>query len=206
MIGTPSIDLHSPGPIGDVTPSTIQFTTGTATTRIIIPNGSSSDCAIQFTGEADRGFYFASNAIRVRFDSTDSLVINDALTNINTNVEIGAGKQFQFAAIGSAASPNVYLATSPFPGFFFTTGSGGTIGFSADNSTNHLLIQTSVGITSLLVLRVPGGANPVLTTTATVTSGAGAQVGTLTNAPAAGNPTSWIPFNDNGTTRYIPAW
>lgn len=28
----------------------------------------------------------------------------------------------------------------------------------------------------------------------------------LTNAPRSGNPTKWIPVNDNGTTRYIPAW
>lgn len=38
------------------------------------------------------------------------------------------------------------------------------------------------------------------------TDGAAAQAGTLTNAPAAGNPTKWIPINDNGTTRYLPAW
>jgi hypothetical protein len=38
------------------------------------------------------------------------------------------------------------------------------------------------------------------------TNGAAAATGTLTNAPAAGNPTKWIPVNDNGTTRYIPAW
>jgi hypothetical protein len=25
-------------------------------------------------------------------------------------------------------------------------------------------------------------------------------------APASTNPTKWIPVNDNGTTRYIPAW
>ncbi|HZV21904.1 MAG TPA: hypothetical protein VE986_10210, partial [Hyphomicrobiales bacterium] len=37
-------------------------------------------------------------------------------------------------------------------------------------------------------------------------SGAGAATGTLTNAPTAGNPTKWIPIDDNGTTRYIPAW
>jgi hypothetical protein len=55
-------------------------------------------------------------------------------------------------------------------------------------------------------IAVPGAANPVLTTTATITSGAGAGAGTLTNAPAAGDPTSWIPIDDNGTTRYIPAW
>ena len=39
-----------------------------------------------------------------------------------------------------------------------------------------------------------------------LTNGAAANTGTLTNAPAAGNPTKWVPINDNGTTRYIPAW
>lgn len=37
-------------------------------------------------------------------------------------------------------------------------------------------------------------------------NGAAAQTATLTNGPTAGNPTKWIPVNDNGTTRYIPAW
>jgi hypothetical protein len=37
-------------------------------------------------------------------------------------------------------------------------------------------------------------------------NGAGAGAGTLTNAPAAGDPTKWIPIDDNGTTRYVPAW
>lgn len=43
-------------------------------------------------------------------------------------------------------------------------------------------------------------------TSASLTNGAGASSGTLTNAPSAGNPTKWIPIDDNGTTRYIPAW
>lgn len=46
----------------------------------------------------------------------------------------------------------------------------------------------------------------LLTTSVALTNGAGALTGTLTNAPAAGNPTKWIAINDNGTTRYIPAW
>jgi len=40
----------------------------------------------------------------------------------------------------------------------------------------------------------------------TLTNGAGAMVGTLNNAPAVGNPTKWVAIDDNGTTRYIPAW
>jgi hypothetical protein len=50
----------------------------------------------------------------------------------------------------------------------------------------------------------PGGV--LLKTTAALTDGAGASAGTLANAPSVGNPTKWIPINDNGTTRYIPAW
>lgn len=40
----------------------------------------------------------------------------------------------------------------------------------------------------------------------TLTNGAGANAGTLTNAPVSGDPTKWIPVDDNGTIRYIPAW
>ena len=46
----------------------------------------------------------------------------------------------------------------------------------------------------------------MMATATTFTDGAAAAAGTLLNAPAAGNPTKWIPIDDNGTTRYIPAW
>lgn len=44
------------------------------------------------------------------------------------------------------------------------------------------------------------------TSKTTLTDGAGIGSGTITNAPSAGNPTKWIGIDDNGTTRYIPAW
>lgn len=50
------------------------------------------------------------------------------------------------------------------------------------------------------------GSATLLQTSVALTNGAGAGTGTLANAPASGNPTKWIPINDNGTTRYIPAW
>jgi hypothetical protein len=46
----------------------------------------------------------------------------------------------------------------------------------------------------------------LLETTAVLANGAAAAIGTLLNAPAAGNPTKWVAINDNGTTRYIPTW
>lgn len=38
------------------------------------------------------------------------------------------------------------------------------------------------------------------------TSGPGAAVGTLTNAPSAGDPDFWLPVSINGTAHWIPAW
>jgi hypothetical protein len=56
------------------------------------------------------------------------------------------------------------------------------------------------------LLTLPGAAVPLLTTTTTITTGAGVGGGTLLNAPAAGNPTKWIPIDDAGVARFIPAW
>jgi len=50
------------------------------------------------------------------------------------------------------------------------------------------------------------GSTTLITSSVAFTNGAAAAAGTLLNAPVAGNPTKWIPINDNGTTRYIPAW
>ena len=41
---------------------------------------------------------------------------------------------------------------------------------------------------------------------AAITGGGTSQTPTLTAGPVAGNPTKWMPIDDNGTTRYLPAW
>jgi len=46
----------------------------------------------------------------------------------------------------------------------------------------------------------------LIKSSATLSNGAAASIGTLTNAPAVGDPTKWVAIDDNGTTRYIPAW
>lgn len=40
----------------------------------------------------------------------------------------------------------------------------------------------------------------------TITGGATGNVPTLTAGPVTGNPTKWMPIDDNGTTRYMPTW
>lgn len=51
-----------------------------------------------------------------------------------------------------------------------------------------------------------GTASHLIKSTVNLNDGAGASLGTLTNAPAVGDPTKWIPIDDNGTTRYVPSW
>ncbi|MBU6247138.1 MAG: hypothetical protein KGN77_05225 [Xanthomonadaceae bacterium] len=53
---------------------------------------------------------------------------------------------------------------------------------------------------------IVGTAAALVTSNVAMNNGAGVSAGTITNAPSVGNPTKWIPINDNGTTRYIPAW
>lgn len=63
------------------------------------------------------------------------------------------------------------------------------------------------GINALLATDLyTNNATFLLRTKTALTNGAAAAAGTLTNAPAAGNPTKWISVDDNGTTRKIPAW
>jgi hypothetical protein len=65
----------------------------------------------------------------------------------------------------------------------------------------NLVIPTPVSGRCLTI-----GDTTMMRTTVSFTNGAAAAAGTLLNAPTAGNPTKWIPIDDNGTTRYIPAW
>ena len=70
-------------------------------------------------------------------------------------------------------------------------------------------VDLTVGASNLLTLNgglKTTGATFALQTATTLTDNAAAQVATMTNGPAAGNPTKWIAINDNGVTRYIPAW
>jgi hypothetical protein len=73
----------------------------------------------------------------------------------------------------------------------------------------QVVIGAATALTSKR-LQVNGGVSiadtQLIQTVTPFANGAAAASGTLTNAPIAGNPTKWIPIDDNGTTRYIPAW
>lgn len=71
----------------------------------------------------------------------------------------------------------------------------GEVQIPAPSNNVHTLLLTAFG----------GAGNPVIRINA-ATNGAAAQVGTLANAPVAGNPGFWIPISIAGTVRYIPCW
>lgn len=96
-------------------------------------------------------------------------------------------------AIGMSANADMFFQSngSVSSGFYFYSSNTGTPGVVASINYQGLLTTASTTLHA---------------TSVALTNGAGASAGTLTNAPAVGNPTKWVPINDNGTTRYIPAW
>lgn len=78
-------------------------------------------------------------------------------------------------------------------------GAANQTGLSVDDNLQEVKINALNG------LKMQGNPNLIENLTA-YANGAGANVGTLNNAPTAGDPTKWIPIIDNGITRYIPAW
>ena len=87
--------------------------------------------------------------------------------------------------------------------FAFTNANG--ISGSVANATTTPALTLALGAITPSTITVSSGANLISSSTA-FSNGAGTGAGTLANAPAVGNPTKWIPINDNGTTRHIPTW
>lgn len=123
-----------------------------------------------------------------------------------------------FNALISAVGSNS-LALGAFAGKY-DVGAGSTFyvnvfdqATTAGDVTNSLMygvFNVNPALQTLTInatLTLQGGAGlPFLSFTTSPTSGAAASLGTLTNAPAAGNPTKWYPVNDAGVTRYVPLW
>jgi hypothetical protein len=78
---------------------------------------------------------------------------------------------------------------------------GGPVLYS---QAGQLFVKSSGGI--ITTLGVSAAGQLAATVGTAYTNNAAAAAGTLANAPVAGNPTKWIPINDNGTIRNIPAW
>lgn len=174
----------------------VRQTTPTLTTPVI---GAATGTSLALTGAITTGD--GLNRLATTTDTTPTTVtawdtrhtVFGPTTTTGTGFGVSVNKTTNIC-YGIAASPGVAWREFQFGVSKVTvnpTGSGVTITLDTN-------ITTTGGITT--------GSTTLHTTTVALTNGAGAGAGTITNAPAAGNPTKWIPINDNGTTRYIPAW
>jgi hypothetical protein len=128
---------------------------------------------------------------------TASNAVGQGTVAVNSQVASGFGG---FIKIQSGGTNQAYI--------------GSDAGINGGTNYAQLTLQTVSGNINLqptggnviVSTGVTVGSTTLLTTSVALTNGAAANAGTLTNAPAVGNPTKWIPINDNGTTRYIPAW
>lgn len=159
----------------------------------------------------------------------------NALRNCTGSNNVGIGDQaghtigagIQNVAVGSTALGNLNGGSNNTGigynvGGSLVTASGSVmIGSGADpaaDNGNTIIIATGFGNT-IWYKPLAAGADGVflpqiytnksdfiLRNNAGLTNNAAAQTATLTNAPVAGNPTKWVAYDDNGTTRYIPMW
>lgn len=137
-------------------------------------------------------------------------IINCGPVTSSSYLEAASTRYFGFtgrATIFSPSSGNILLGNYAEPATDF-----GRLMFGGTTPSFPAIKRSGTGLEIKLAddsaystLKVLGGAYFIATGTA-LTDGAAAQVATLTNGPTAGNPTKWVAINDNGTTRYIPAW
>lgn len=147
----------------------------------------------------------AASIISIKNTSTGTAAFTQMVFNAGTAIGnlalLGSG----FTTSGPNIAGALTLAGAGVGGIVLHANSaGGTIKLFNNSVLGITASATALTLTSTVVLTLGGGT--LLATSAALTNGAAAALGTLTNAPAAGNPTKWIPISDNGTTRFIPAW
>jgi hypothetical protein len=145
------------------------------------------------------------------------------LGGANCTLQFDSGNEGYTFSRGLGGTARVYIAVDTV-----TTGSDGSFNWSSTNAaTGTRDVRLFRDAANTLALRNGAAAQEFRvyeTTTGTIykailgnrqlmkiagaafDNGAGANAGTLANSPVTGNPTKWIPIDDNGTTRYIPAW
>ena len=161
------------------------------------PAGTVSLPSLYWTTDTATGFYrIGLNNIGYSYNGTKLLDLGSELLAITGGLSVT--KQIT-STLATGTAPLVVASTTNVANLNASSLNGATFAAPGPIGGGTPDAGTFTSITT------PGGATFHTTNTA-LTNGAAAAAGTLLNAPAAGNPTKWIGINDNGTTRYIPAW
>lgn len=136
-----------------------------------------------------------SEFLRLGFDTTNQAQVLSSKAGAGTdrNMVIGAlgNAQLRFTTnnVERWAVQNATGDLEPI------TDNATDIGNTGTQRPKSIFIGTSLQIEANQGLRLTNQIN-----------GAGVAAGTLSNAPAAGNPTFWSPILVNGTLRHFPCW
>ncbi len=155
---------------------------------------------------------------RINRASGANLYLGDWFNNSSGHFVAATNNTYDIGTSTTVGAPRYINAGSGFfvagAGGYFWSGVGSLTmpvsgGLQINDASATNTVRMTAGASNLLTLNgglKTTGATFALQTATTLTDNAAAQVATMTNGPAAGNPTKWIAINDNGTTRYIPAW
>jgi len=152
------------------------------------------------TGSTQVG-YQAGNS-NTGFNSTNGAFYGVGTTGAGL-ISVGMGLGLNITAATTFSSALTYggvtLSNS-------VTGTG-SMALSASPTFTGTINGTSILLSSAVqAASMTNGDSVLMRTNATLTNNSGGSVGTITNAPVAGNPTKWIIIVDNGVNRSIPAW
>lgn len=165
---------------GNVKPAGINIGSSAASFGVSIKQADSSSGQVLFAGSAA--------AIRFWTDATGG---GNARIEAVDNTGVASFKPLFINATAMQFTIGGTVAQS-----IFSSGGVGIGSSATDPGAGGFLASTIFVNNAAFMLR----------SKASFTNGAGSSSATLTNAPAAGNPTKWIAIDDNGTTRQIPAW
>lgn len=161
------------------------------------PAGTVAAPSLYWTTDTATGFYrIGANNIGYSYNGVKLLDFSSLLLGVTGGVSVTT----QFTSSVATGTPPLVVASTTNVANLNASSLGGAT-FAAPGPIGGGTPDTG----TFTSITTPGGATFHTTNTA-LTNGAAAAAGTLLNAPAAGNPTKWIGINDNGTTRYIPAW
>lgn len=138
------------------------------------------------------GATLGTNALAVTGTVTSSgnIVISSSMT-FDTSSQINFGQPTALTRLRSISGGLLIIVDAP-------SGNAATL--------NVTTVNGSVLISGAGNYFASNNAAFAASSKTTLTNGAGVATGTLLTAPSAGNPTKWIGIDDNGTTRYVPAW
>jgi len=180
----------------------------------------------------DTGGAFGDSCIRDDSNSASFLKLGN-FTHTGAMIDASSGAVFTggFYRGSLTAATNVLFANTANFSTILTIDSGfsslqqslinfsdqGTVKWKSgkQNDNTYVIFNNVTGNSSMIIAAndtatfknsITYGSASLPATTISFTNNAAAATATLTNAPTAGNPTKWIPINDNGTTRNIPAW